>query len=182
MKILLTGKQDDVRQRQLTGEIALPGLEDRAETVETTVNLDVQEAGDRWYIKAQVDGRIPCFCDRCRGSFTDQLDGEFTLVVLRTGAVGLDPEDGDEVVLMPEGSSELDLTGKVRETLILALPIRFLCSEDCAGLCPGCGADLNRDSCSCERETDPRWAALNELKQKMTGEAPSDQESSCDEE
>jgi len=55
----------------------------------------------------------------------------------------------------------------VREQILLALPSRRLCREECKGLCPTCGADLNAGRCDCEqREVDPRWSALAELKDK----------------
>ena len=58
----------------------------------------------------------------------------------------------------------LDLTEAVRQYILLNMPMKPLCREDCAGLCPHCGANLNRDSCYCERElVDPRWSKLQEI-------------------
>lgn len=69
---------------------------------------------------------------------------------------------------------EVDLTEDVREELLLAIPQNFHCSEDCKGICTGCGADLNREPCRCEQDkrqeeppVDPKdspWAALDDLK------------------
>ena len=65
-----------------------------------------------------------------------------------------------------EGDS-IDLDELVREQILLALPTRHLCREDCKGLCQKCGADLNAGDCSCEQgETDPRWAALADFKRR----------------
>ena len=60
----------------------------------------------------------------------------------------------------------LDLHGWARDALALSVPANLLCREDCAGLCPLCGADLNQAGPEHhhEREPDPRWAALSELK------------------
>ena len=59
---------------------------------------------------------------------------------------------------------QLDLHGWVRDALALALPVQIVCREDCAGLCPDCGANLNEDPGHAhEREPDPRWAKLREL-------------------
>ncbi len=59
----------------------------------------------------------------------------------------------------------LDLAAWARDSYVLALPQQLLCRPDCAGLCPQCGADLNADPAHAhEREPDPRWAALRELK------------------
>ena len=51
-----------------------------------------------------------------------------------------------------------------QDTLVLAMPLKVLCREDCAGLCPQCGTDLNVEACACAaREPDERWAKLQDL-------------------
>jgi uncharacterized protein len=58
----------------------------------------------------------------------------------------------------------LDLDRWAQDALVLAMPLRVLCREDCAGLCATCGTDLNHDTCSCVTETvDERWSALRAL-------------------
>ena len=70
-------------------------------------------------------------------------------------------EDEDEFVLLVD--SALDLDELVRSALILEMPSRFLCDEDCKGLCPKCGADLNVSECSCDTsDRDPRWDVLKD--------------------
>ena len=62
----------------------------------------------------------------------------------------------------------LDLSAWARDSLILALPDKILCRADCAGLCPVCGKDLNREPhVHGEAEPDPRWAALERLKDRL---------------
>jgi uncharacterized protein len=66
--------------------------------------------------------------------------------------------------------SKVDLEPMIRDTVGLALPINPLCREDCAGICPRCGADLNQGACDCAaNEVDQRWSALNELKGRLGG-------------
>ena len=64
---------------------------------------------------------------------------------------------------LPE--EELDITDDVREEALLLLPMNLLCSPDCRGLCPQCGANLNRETCSCtaEPDQDSPWSALDQL-------------------
>ena len=57
----------------------------------------------------------------------------------------------------------LDLSKTLREYRLAAMLLAPLCREDCAGICPECGADRNETACSCEPEPDPRWASLREL-------------------
>jgi uncharacterized protein len=59
----------------------------------------------------------------------------------------------------------LDLTEAIRQYIVTAMPMKSLCREDCAGLCPTCGKDLNQGKCGCKQEElDPRWAELLKLK------------------
>ena len=76
------------------------------------------------------------------------------------------PGEGDELESEYVEGEVLDLRGWARDALALALPAQVLCREDCAGLCPVCGADLNAagPDHGHEREPDPRWAKLSELK------------------
>ena len=70
-------------------------------------------------------------------------------------------------------NDQINLLPMVRENILLAVPLGPLCSEDCPGFCPQCGADLSQGECGCSREvTDPRWAALEAL--KGTLETPSE--------
>ena len=66
--------------------------------------------------------------------------------------------------LYPIADDELDLGPLVRDAVVLELPMAPLCREDCAGLCPQCGADRNEGDCACVAPTDPRWANLDALR------------------
>jgi uncharacterized protein len=65
---------------------------------------------------------------------------------------------------LPPAGEDLDLSGMVREELLLVTPAYVVCRDDCRGLCATCGRDLNSGDCSCDPEPDPRWAALEALK------------------
>ena len=75
-----------------------------------------------------------------------------------------DPEDPDQYSY---DASVLDLTDAIKDALVLELPLRFLCREDCKGLCPRCGADLNLGSCTCQEGDDDfgPFAALRSIVQ-----------------
>lgn len=80
------------------------------------------------------------------------------------------PPEPDSELVVPE-TGLLDLAPLLREEIILTTPIGILCRPDCAGLCPNCGHNLNEGPCDCGSEdTDPRLAALNELKKKLSEE------------
>jgi uncharacterized protein len=79
----------------------------------------------------------------------------------QTGERELHERDLDFAVFENE---QIDLDELVLEQLELSLPSRVLCSEECRGLCPQCGADLNVEQCNCKPQIDPRWQALADLK------------------
>jgi uncharacterized protein len=71
------------------------------------------------------------------------------------------PIENEELDVAFLRGEELDLADLAVEQVLLALPMRIVCDDDCAGLCPSCGANRNVEgACRCEPETDPRWDAL----------------------
>ena len=68
---------------------------------------------------------------------------------------------------MAPDATEIDLTPAIREELMLAVPRFVECRDDCKGICPQCGKDLNAGSCACEPVTEARWQPLQALKDKL---------------
>lgn len=82
----------------------------------------------------------------------------------KEGEASFDPETADEEAY---AGKEIDLQPAVREQILLSVPASPLCREDCKGLCPTCGKDLNEGECGCDRTViDPRWAALKGIQLK----------------
>ena len=78
------------------------------------------------------------------------------------------PGGAEELTTPYLAENRLDLSAWARDALVLSLPEQILCRENCAGLCPVCGRDLNREPHTHEEhEPDPRWAALAELREKL---------------
>ncbi len=103
---------------------------------------------------------LDAVCDRCGKEFP--LEKEVTYCCML--AEELQNEDSDEIVLLEDGKAN---AGELARTaFILGMDSKTLCSEDCKGLCPRCGADLNLGPCSCKKEQDPRLAALATLLDK----------------
>jgi len=175
MKLHLTDVRERSRDFRLEGTLVLEGFEDRVGPGEVRVDVHVNPAGERWYLSARAEGEFPFTCDRCQRQYRDKLMGDFALVILSKTVRGLDEADSDEVILLPTDSVELDLSDQVRECLILAMPMQFLCREDCAGLDPVSGEDLNL-SPGVTKAVDPRWGPLLELKAKMESAEDSDSE------
>ena len=113
--------------------------------------------------------RVPatCLCSRCLQDFNTLLELRFSEMYLPTIDIntGADLHVSEEAApfFLLNGRHELDITEAVRQSIIVALPMKPLCKEDCAGLCPYCGMNLN-SGCICEgKNLDPRWAPLLEL-------------------
>jgi uncharacterized protein len=84
---------------------------------------------------------------------------------------GLGSEASEETTTPYLADDRLDLSSWARDAIALELPEKVLCREECAGLCPGCGANLNVDTCTCPPpELDPRFAKLAELRDRLPSE------------
>src|SRR5437870_698643 len=106
-------------------------------------------------------------CSRCLEPYTLRVDQTFDLRyqphAQNTGESEREIEEDDLTTAFYE-NDEIDLGQLIREQLYLALPMKPLCAADCKGLCPSCGANLNRAACDCRRDwEDPRLAALKAL-------------------
>ncbi len=110
---------------------------------------------------------VEAICSRCLASFSCPLAFSFEeeyypTIDVNTGAPLAVPDEPGCFTI--NENHILDLTEAMRQYAILAIPMKPLCRDDCAGLCPICGQDLNYTTCDClSREIDPRWAKLKEL-------------------
>jgi uncharacterized protein len=113
-------------------------------------------------VRATMMGGVDQACRRCLRSVRTELNEALDLVWAPEGSIEGD-EDGELKTLDP-GVRELHLLPALREECLLRVPAWVLCSEECRGLCPRCGADLNDQPCDCSRaELDPRWDVLRKL-------------------
>ena len=96
-------------------------------------------------------------CSRCGKEFLLEKETEYHCML----AEELQNGESDEIVLLEDG--KVDAGDLARTAFILDMDSKTLCSEDCKGLCPRCGANLNLGPCSCKKEPDPRLAALAKL-------------------
>jgi uncharacterized protein len=131
--------------------------------------LIVEHRGPRDFVddirlRAHYSGEFSQLCARCLEPVAQPLTGEFDLI-FRPEGVDADPGERaiteDETEIGYYGESGLLLEDAVREQVLLTLPTRTLCQEDCKGLCPYCGNNRNLASCECtEKPVDPRMAVL----------------------
>ena len=114
-------------------------------------------------LRAAYHGDFELLCARCVEPVPMPLKGNFDLI-FRPQAADADPGERsitpDETEIGYYEESGLSLEDVVREQVLLSLPSRTLCKEDCKGLCPRCGQNLNIATCKCDTTSDPRWNAL----------------------
>ena len=113
-------------------------------------------------MKGTITTCIHGICDRCAAEFDREMELPIDAVLVTELA---NEENEDEWVFTLEGDSA-DLDDIIRTIFVLNMDSKLLCSDDCKGLCCGCGKNLNFEACSCEKEIDPRLAALKQLLNK----------------
>ena len=109
-----------------------------------------------------IETTIHGTCDRCASDFDRDVRIPIDVVLVTEMA---NEENEDEWVFPLEGDSA-DLDDIVRTVFVLNLDSKLLCKEDCKGMCCRCGKNLNDGPCSCQKELDPRFAALKQLLEK----------------
>ncbi|MCI8328297.1 MAG: DUF177 domain-containing protein [Oscillibacter sp.] len=121
------------------------------------VRGEIRNTADLLELSLTARSTLDAVCDRCGKEFLQEKEAVCRCML----AEELQNEDSDEIVLLEDG--RVDAGDLARTAWILGMDSKTLCSEDCKGLCPRCGADLNLGPCSCKKETDPRLAALAKL-------------------
>ena len=123
-----------------------------------SVHGSVSNKADTVQLELEIRYEYTAGCDRCGVETTR----EYTVSLNRALAVSIEGEESDTIITVPD--MRLDVDELVFTEVFMDLPTKFLCKEDCRGICPKCGKNLNEGKCNCpEREIDPRLAALADL-------------------
>lgn len=128
--------------------------------------LAIQKSGLEYFCQGEVTARLVLECARCLGRYTSVLSGRTDFVICSdaSGPEHEKTEDTEDYLYFKGNDLRVDITEPVRQTLALGMSLKPLCSEDCKGLCPSCGTNLNERSCKCKQErNDPRWEGLRDL-------------------
>ena len=148
-------------------------LADRDFTLSRQVTIigRVDRVGAEMRLRGSLTASLRRPCDRCLTDVEWPLELPFDLIYVaadkdsqRSGEVELTVND---LGISVYENDQIDLDEMVIEQLELSLPFRLLCTEDCRGLCPQCGVDLNNDKCDCQPLIDPRWEALAAVKESL---------------
>ncbi|MBK6797165.1 MAG: DUF177 domain-containing protein [Acidobacteria bacterium] len=153
------------------GELDTSGFE--FEFIETPSLIGrIDPVGTDMRLRSDIRARLKAPCDRCLKDVEIDIKMPVDLLYSRE-----DPGSGKsgEIELHSQDlyfdiyqNDQIDLDAMVLEQLELSIPIRVLCREECRGLCPQCGTDLNIEQCNCTKPVDPRWQALADIKEKLS--------------
>lgn len=122
-------------------------------------------------LKGHLDTSLEVSCARCLEPVVHQVERDFDLLYRPMGA-----DAGHEELSVTDAEAEISyyqgegllLEDVLREQVLLAVPLKSVCREECRGLCPHCGKNLNEGQCSCVNQvSDTRWEALKELREKL---------------
>jgi uncharacterized protein len=132
------------------------------------VDLAYYRSGRQVFFHGTLAGTLEGRCSRCLKSYVFSLDSKFDFVLspdpLKSNQ-RVEELSLEDLGLSHYSTEEIDLAPLVREQVMLALPTRPICDENCRGLCGGCGANLNYEACACSASVgDPRMAIFRTLK------------------
>jgi uncharacterized protein len=166
MKIGLKDLRDDLSSLQFKAtpqdlELKFEGA-DFVKLVEVQLNL--RRSGDSFYCTGQAKTEVKLECSRCLEPYSHSLEAKLDfLVKVEKDKIEIEYKDQVEPLIFP-GNRFFSIDNLIKETILLNLPMKPLCLEDCKGLCSECGVNLNISTCKCKKEKhDPRWGKLKDL-------------------
>jgi len=136
------------------------------------IRLGVRRIGRMVAVEGRFSTQVRMSCNRCLKTFVSALKSHFHLTYTpdmppQTASAGDDGVElrAEEMGLILFKGEEIDMRDAVQSEIVMAIPIKPLCANDCKGLCPQCGSDLNEVDCGCQSNSvDPRLAVLKRLK------------------
>ncbi len=167
MKIHLAKLHEGINQLGFQIKPAELGFDEKAETQflfpnDTCADVEIHKFGEKYFIHVHLITLAHYSCDRCLEEYDRDLTADFQLVYSKEERVVA--VDDDDFRLLGDKQTEIDLRDDIRENILLVIPMKHLCDEECKGLCPQCGTNLNFDRCNChETRIDPRWEILKML-------------------
>ncbi len=130
------------------------------------VKVKLSKSHSQIVLNAELNLEANYQCDRCGKDYKTKVQNSYQMVYLFWD----EPENNESfnLIYLPIDADKINIANDVRDYALLAISMKKLCKEDCKGLCPRCGKDLNEGKCNCiEKETDPRWEPLEKLKNKL---------------
>ncbi|MDH3890331.1 MAG: DUF177 domain-containing protein [candidate division Zixibacteria bacterium] len=131
------------------------------------VDLSIQKSGEEYFCRGEARARTTIECARCLALYEMDVNNQLDFIVCSADlhqANAQEAVDAEDYVHFVDQAMRADISEVVRQAILLAVDLKPLCSDDCAGLCAQCGKNLNDGVCDCKNEViDERWAALKDV-------------------
>ncbi len=165
MKIKISGLELGTNELEFTGKVEELGLE-APFYGNFKLNVTLEKSHHQLLVSVNLQVNALFECDRCITEFNSQRDINFTLLYL------FDEEsretDDPDVNYLSREADKIDISTEIYDYAYLDIPFKILCKEECKGLCPKCGADLNEVSCGCSNDDfNPLWGDLKKLRDEL---------------
>ena len=159
MKIRVADITEKVKTLEAVEEVALfPTLIQARDAGEcqflspVTICLSVVKEFDHIRVHGSVGTTVSLSCSRCLSEFTSELSSSFTIFYIKAASTQPEDEvelDEQDLISATYSGDEIDFSDEVAEQILLEIPYKPLCSEECNGICASCGTDLNNSDCTC---------------------------------
>ena len=162
-RINISNLSEGIHKYHFESEPSRIGLDERfSGVIKIEVHLD--KSISQIFLQADIVAEGNFFCDRCLEKFHQELNTFYSMMYVQGARSTADLDKEEEIQILKADMNYIDLDDDVRQYLLLTVPQKLLCREDCQGFCPTCGVNKNIENCTCDAQTmDPRWDALKKL-------------------
>jgi uncharacterized protein len=162
-RINISNLSEGIHEYIFEAEPSKIGLDERfSRTIKLNVTLDKNL--HQILLQANMKAEGAFVCDRCLDSFIWQMEEKYSMVYIQGNRSTVDLKKEEGVQILSPDTNYIDLDEDVRQYVILAIPQKLLCQENCRGLCASCGKNRNTEICTCDGQLkDTRWDALKKL-------------------
>ncbi len=164
MKIKFPNYKDGLHHFDFETDVEELGLKEKF-VGNVLLNCMMDKSSTQIVINCNLLIKAKFACDRCMAEFEKDIKTDFRLIFFITHSRSNGEESESGIYYLSPDEDTIDLTNDTVENILLTLPMKILCDENCKGLCYVCGVNKNETECSCEVETsNPVWDKLLKLK------------------
>jgi uncharacterized protein len=142
--------------------------EDVSQVNSVKAELAIQRSEEEFFCQGKVFASFQIECSRCLQPYEKLIKQKTDFVICSEAyheKIREDRIDDEDYVYFSGSDLRVDIADLVRQVLVLSVPMMPVCSDECQGLCPQCGTNLNKSKCECDKEKiDPRWEGLKKLR------------------
>lgn len=150
MKINISNLSEGVHEYKFEEPPSLIKLDERF-SKPVLVQVELEKRRRQLFLTGHVETVGRFVCDRCLDDFDNMVHVNYRMTYVYDESYAGEI-DKDELTVINTSTNEIKIDEDVREYVVLSVPLKLLCKEDCAGLCGTCGANLNRGTCNCSKE------------------------------